>query len=122
MESKRVAIALVIVALLLAGSLATLQDKKILSAQYQRYSSLVQQADQLFLGRNYGAAATNYREALKIDPGDAKIWAKFQESEKATILSQAQSGMPGTGPQQLSPAYRPLPQGEGMIIEQDEGC
>ncbi len=121
MESKRVAIVLAIVALILAGSLATLKDKKILSAQYQRYATLVQQADQLFAGKNYSAAAENYREALKINPADAKIWAKFQESERATVLSQAQPGIPGAGGQQFSPAYRPVPEG-GMIIEEDEGC
>jgi len=121
MEYKRVTIALVVVALILAGSLAFLKDKKILSAQYQRYGFLIQQADRLFTGKNYDAAARNYREALKIDPGDARIWAKFQESEKETILSQVQTALPGTAPQKLSPVPRPQPQG-GMIIEEDEGC
>jgi delta 1-pyrroline-5-carboxylate dehydrogenase len=121
MEYKRVTLAIVAVALMMAGGLATLKDKKILGAQYQRYAFLVQQADRLFLGKNYDAAAANYRDALKIDPGDAGIWAKFQKSERAAILSQVQTGLPDIAPQKLSPVPRPQPQG-GMIIEEDEGC
>ncbi len=128
MEYKRVTLAFVVVAVMIAGSLATLGNKKILGAQHQRYTSLVQQADRLFSGKNYLDASKSYKQALIINPRDAKTWAKFEQSEKmvfqraagtstvpATIVPQA------TAPQNETVMPRIAPQ-EGMIIEEDEGC
>ncbi len=123
MEVKNVTIAIVVVAVMIAASLATLGDKKILAAQYQRYTSLVEQADRLFSGKNYGEASKNYKQALIIDPRDLKIWAKFEQSEKKAILSQigAAAAPQATAPhsQTITPQ---VPVGGGMIIEEDEGC
>ena len=125
MEYKRVTIAIVVVALIVAASLATLKNKEILGAQYQRYAALLRQADQLFIDKNYNVASKIYREALKIDPGDSKIWAKFKESEKKAILLEVQTTPPNTVPQTSVPQITsPVPrsQPQGAIILEDEGC
>lgn len=126
MEYKRVALAMVIVALIMAGSLATLGDKKILSAQYQRYTTLVQQGDRQFSSRNYTEAATTYRQALTIIPGNAKLWAKFEQSEREKLMQQIPKSIPNAVPQNVTPQSETViptsPQSGGMIIEEDEGC
>ncbi len=120
MEYKQVTLALVVVAVMIAASLATLGDKKILSGQYQRYTSLVEQADQLFAGKNYTEASKNYKQALIIDSRDAKIWARYEQSEKNACQPEVGSTMPAAP--QNNAALPMVPVQEGMIIEEDEGC
>ncbi len=122
MEVKNVTIAIVVVAVMIAASLAFLGDKKILAAQYRRYTSLVEQADRLFAGKNYGEASTNYKQALIIDPRDAKVWARYEQSQKKAILGQiGAAASQATAPH--SETITPhVPVGGGMIIEEDEGC
>ena len=121
MEYKQVTLAIVVVAVMIAASLATLGDKKILSGQYQRYTSLVEQADRFFSGKNYTEASKNYKQALIIDSRDAKIWARYEQSEKKVCQPEVGSTMPATAPQ--NDAVMPqVPVQEGMIIEEDEGC
>ncbi len=126
MEYKRVTFAVIIVALILAGSLATLDNKKILSGQYQRYTNLVQQADRFFSNRNYAEASNTYRQALTIDPRDARLWAKFEKSQRKTFARQVQNNVPESVPQNITPQSEPAmptsPSAGGMIIEEDEGC
>ncbi len=126
MEYKRVTIAMVVVAVMIAASLAFLGDKKILGAQYRRYASLVEQADRLFSGKNYSEASKHYKQALIIDPRDAKIWARYEQSEKKAILEQVGASVPTAVPQatahQNETIMPHVPVQEGMIIEEDEGC
>ena len=127
MEYKRVALLLVILALLMAGVLATLGDKTILRAQYRHYSQLVRQADQLYKGKQYQQAATTYRQALIIDPRDQKIWAKYTASTRLMALQQAAGPRPSSPLSEASGsptgATTPtIPVDGGMIIEEDEGC
>ena len=131
MEYKRVIIAMVAVALIIAGSLATLNNREILGAQYKRCAVLLKQGDQLFLDKNYQEASRKYREALKIDPRNSKIWTKFVESEKKATLLAVQATLPKTAPQtSVPPQTPPVPQitspapaqPQGAIIEEDEGC
>lgn len=126
MEVKKVTIAIVVVAVIIAGSLATLGNKKILSAQYKRYTSLIQQADRFLSGKDYPAAAQAYKQALIIDARDKKIWAKFEQSEKQAFLQEAGPTIPTTVPRSTAPHNETItpqvqPEG-GMIIEEDEGC
>ena len=126
MEVKNVTIAIVVVAVTIAASLAFLGDKKILGAQYRRYTSLVEQADQLFSGKNYSEASKNYKQALIIDPRDAKVWARYEQSEKKAILGQVGATLPAAAPRAAAPHNETItpqvPVGGGMIIEEDEGC
>lgn len=131
MEYKRVIIAIVVVALIIAGSLATLKNKEILGAQYKRCAVLSRQGDQLFLDKNYQEASKKYREALKIDPRNSKIWTKFVESERKVTLMAVQATLPKTAPQTPVAPQTPIPQvtspvpqhqPQGAIIEEDEGC
>jgi len=126
MEVKKVTLAIVVVAVIIAGSLATLGDKKILSAQYRRYTSLIQQADRFLSEKNFPAAAQAYKRALIIDARDKKIWAKFEQSEKQAFLQEAGASIPTAVPQATAPRNETItpqvqPEG-GMIIEEDEGC
>ncbi|HHL33070.1 MAG TPA: hypothetical protein ENJ30_01750 [Desulfobulbaceae bacterium] len=126
MEVKKVTLAIVVVAVIIAGSLATLGNKKILSAQYRRYTSLIRQADQFLAGKKFPAAAQAYKQALIIDARDKKIWAKFEQSEKQAFLREAGASIPTAVPQATAPHNETItpqvqPQG-GMIIEEDEGC
>ena len=126
MEYKRVALAMVVVALIVAGSLATLDNKKILSAQYRRYTTLVQQGDRQFSSQNYTEAATTYRQALTINPRDMKLWAKFEQSEREKFMQQIPKSIPNAVPQNMTPQSETVmptsPPAGGMIIEEDEGC
>ncbi len=130
MEYKRVALAMVVVALIVAGSLATLDDKKILSAQYRRYTTLVQQGDRQFSSKNYTEAATTYRQALTINPRDAKLWVKFEQSEREKLMQQipktSAAAVQPTLPREIAPQSETVmptsPPAGGMIIEEDEGC
>jgi len=126
MESVKVTLIAIILALVVAGSLATMSDKKILGAQYKRYTSLVDRAEQLFAAHQYGEAARLYREALTIDAKNTAVWNKYEQSQQALITSRLEQKRPrpAAGMMQSRPAVTMPSMGleGGMIIEEDEGC
>jgi len=128
---KKIAIVLILVAVILAASLAFLKDKTIFSAQYKRCAQLVAQADQLFLNKKYSEAANKYRQALMIDPKNQKLWQKlFQTIEKETYAKVSTKIQPTEAPkaetQKLMPQEQkpqiPAKEEPSFVIEEDEGC
>ena len=128
---KRILIVLILIALIVAGSLALLKNKTVLSAQYKRCMQLTSEADQLFLNKKYKDAIEKYRQALMIDPKNQKLWQKLIESIRKEAYLQVSAAKPAMIPQVTKPETKPVqpqvvtppaPSEPSFVIEEDEGC
>ncbi len=128
---KRIAIVLVLLALIFAASLALLKNKEVLSAQYKRCMQLVSQGDQLFLSKKYNDAVIKYRQALMIDPKNQKLWDKLIESVRKAAYAQfsATQQVVTPKPEKVVPeivqpqtSQPQTPEQPSFVIEEDEGC
>ncbi len=128
---KRITIILILLALVLAGSLALLKNKTILSAQYKRCAKLGAEADKLLSTGHYALATQKYRQALMIDPRNQKLWHKLAEALKKQgfeeCVAQSPKEMPKTqkeAPSSTTPKVEipQQPSQPSFVIEEDEGC
>ena len=128
---KRITIILILLALALAGSLALLKNREILSAQYKRCSKLTAEADKLFSTGRYALATQKYRKALMIDSKNQKLWQKLADALKKQGFEECVAQRPKEVPQQQKQApSQATPQVEipqqpsqpSFVIEEDEGC
>ncbi len=126
---KRVTIALILLAIVMAGALALLKNRELLSAQYKRCATLTAQADKLISEKQYDSAIEKYRQALMIDSKNKTLWKKFldaiekRDHEKCLAEKTIQSPIQKETPATVTPrAPIPQPSQPSFIIEEDEGC